>query len=378
MQAVLLAAGSSSRFYPFNGTHKSMVYLLGKPILAHAIDGLKSIGIKELILVVRDDGIVKDYFGDGKKFGVEINYVVINQPLGMGDALLQAKKHLKGDFIFLGGNHVNSNILVSKLLTNRKNTDAVVLINQRLNTWEYGVVKLVGQQVKGVVEKPKKGQEPSKFCLVSIYLLPINFLAVLEKTKVHQYNFEEALDEFTKIAKVAAVEIKEEIATLKYPWDLLNVKNMLLKKMKDYRGKNVKIAKSAEIIGEVSISSGVVIMEGARVKGPCYIGKNAVIGNNALLRGGVDIEEGAVVGAYMEVKNSLVMKNSTTHSGFIGDSVVGEACKIGAQFCTANVRIDRKTIHDSGRKFLGVIMGNNVHIGIKSSTMPGVIIGNNA
>lgn len=387
MQAVILAAGANSRFYPFsNGIHKTMVSILGKPILAHTIDGLKRIGASDVIIVTRGDGVVEDYFGDGKKFGVSINYVVQKNPTGMGDALLLMKNYLKGDFILLGGNHINSNVLVSQLLNNQKDADGVVLVNLRLNTWEYGVVKLENDRVLQVVEKPQKGREPSKLCLVSVYLLPVNFLSVLEKTTAHHYSFEEALDKFVKTAKVTAVKTGEEIATLKYPWDLLAVKNMLLKQLKSYRGKNLKIAQSAELIGQVFVDDGAIIMEGVRVKGPCYIGKNVTVGNNALLRGGVDIEENAVVGSYMEVKNSLVREGSTTHSGFIGDSVIGQKCKVGGDFSTANVRIDRDTVKvevkgekvNSSLKYLGAMMGDGVKVGLKSSTMPGVIIGGNS
>jgi len=189
-----------------------------------------------------------------------------------------------------------------------------------------------------------------------------------------------------KTTKVTAVKIKEEIATLKYPWDLLTLKNMLMKSIKGYRGKNVEIAKSAEVMGDVAVGDNVKIMEGARIKGPCYIGDNVIIGNNVLLRGGVDVEENATVGAYMEVKNSLIMQGSSTHSGFIGDSIVGQKCKVGGDFSTANVRIDRDTVKvevkgekvDSMLKYLGTMIGDGVKVGIKVSTMPGVIIGENS
>jgi len=46
----------------------------------------------------------------------------------------------------------------------------------------------------------------------------------------------------------------------------------------------------------------------------------------------------------MEVKNTLIMEDSKTHSGFIGDSVIGRNCRIGAGFNTANVRLDRATV----------------------------------
>src|SRR3989344_3640304 len=127
-------------------------------------------------------------------------------------------------------------------------------------------------------------------------------------------------------------------------------------------------------------------MEGARIKGPCFIGKNTMIGNNAIVRNNVDIEENCVIGANMEIKNSFVMKNSKTHSGFIGDSIIGENVRLGANFDTANVRLDRETVKieisgekiDTGLKKLGTIVGSGVKIGIKSSTMPGIMIGGNS
>lgn len=387
MQAVILAAGQSSRFYPFsNGVHKTMISLLGKPILAHTVEGIKNSGINELIMIVRGDGVIEDYFGTGGKFGVDVTYIVQEEPLGMGDALLKAGKHINGEFILLGGNHVNSAVLLKELINKKqKDVDGVVIVKKRINTWEYGVVSFDMDTVSSIVEKPKKGTEPSNYCLVSIYLLPLEFMITLKKTKNHHYNFEEALDVFARKRTVKVHITEQEIATLKYPWNILDVKNQMLRTNKKHIGKNATIAKSVEIMGNVWIEDGAQLLEGVRIKGPCYIGKNVYIGNNSLLRDGVDVEGGATIGAYTEVKNTLIMAKSKTHSGFIGDSVIGENCRIGAQFCTANVRLDRETVKtvvknekiDTGFKSLGVMMGENVRIGIKSSTMPGVVIGNN-
>lgn len=387
IQAVILAAGKSSRFYPFsNGVHKTMISLLGKPILAHTVDGIKKIGINKIVMIVKDDGAIKKYFGNGKRFGVSITYVIQKEALGMGDALLKASKNIKGDFIFLGGNHVNSHLLIADLMNkNKKGIDGIVVTKRRDDTWDYGVVKLKGDRVSSVVEKPKRGSEPSKDCLVSIYYLPADFIMVLKKIKNHHYSFEEALNNFAKKKNIVACQTGHEITTLKYPWHLLNIKNYLLKTIKSSLGK-ATIAKSAEIIGNVIISDGAKIMEGVHIKGPCYIGENVYIGNNALLRNGVDIEKGSVVGAYMEIKNSLVMEDAKTHSGFIGDSIIGQNCRIGGSFSTANVRIDRGFVKakildqkiETSFKYLGAILGHNVRVGVRASTMPGVIIGSSA
>jgi bifunctional UDP-N-acetylglucosamine pyrophosphorylase/glucosamine-1-phosphate N-acetyltransferase len=239
--------------------------------------------------------------------------------------------------------------------------------------------------VLDVVEKPAKGKEPSKLCIIGMYLISKDFLDELQNTPVEQYQFEKALSAFAKKEIVRFVEIESDTISLKFPWDLIQVKNYLLKNIKRSISKTAIIAKSAEIIGEVVIDEGATIMEGVRIKGPCYVGKNVTVGNNTLLRDGVCIEEGCTVGAFMEMKNTLLMKGSKTHSGFIGDSVIGENVRIGAQFSTGNVRLDRKTVSvvvkeekiDSGIKSLGTMIGNNVRVGIKCSTMPGIVIGNN-
>ena len=87
----------------------------------------------------------------------------------------------------------------------------------------------------------------------------------------------------------------------------------------------------------------------------------------------------------MEIRGSLILPYAKTHSGFIGDSVIGQNSRVGALFGSANVRLDRKNINievkgkriNSGLRSLGVVMGSNVIIGERVSTMPGVIIGNN-
>lgn len=387
MQGVVLAAGQSSRFSPFNnGGHKTMISLLGKPILAHTIEGIKKAGIQNIILVVKNKEEIKEYFDKRKDLSLNITYVVQDKATGMGDGLLRAEEYIKEDFILLGGNHVNSNQLINELFSVEKSDNTgVVLVEQRNNTWEYGVVGILGKYVTSVIEKPPKGKEPSKFCLVSMYYLPHTFLSILKKLKKHHYSFETGLGELAKEKKLLVTKTKQTITTLKYPWDILSIKNYLLKSTKTSIHTHAYIAKSAEIIGNAVIEEGAKIMEGARIKGPCYIGKNVVVGDHALLRSGVDVEAGCMVGSYMEVKNSLILENTSTHSGFIGDSVIGKNCKIGGQFGTANVRIDRtrvKTIVknekvDTGLKYLGAIIGDNVRIGIKASTMPGVIIGNN-
>mgnify|MGYP001592834260 CR=1 FL=1 len=73
IQAVVLAGGESKRFYPFNNlSHKTMVTLLGKPIIIHTIESIKRSGIIDIIVVTSPNDEIKSMLGDGEKFEVSI------------------------------------------------------------------------------------------------------------------------------------------------------------------------------------------------------------------------------------------------------------------------------------------------------------------
>ncbi|MBI2042685.1 MAG: hypothetical protein HYT21_03010, partial [Candidatus Nealsonbacteria bacterium] len=175
--------------------------------------------------------------------------------------------------------------------------------------------------------------------------------------------------------------------SLKYPWQLFEIVKYLLDA--NLKGQEIhptaKIAENVVIEGNVYIGENAKIFEGAVIKGPCYIGKNCVIGNNALVRDYTNLEEGAMVGAFAEVARCIFQKNAHVHSGYFGDSILGEGCSVGAGTVTANVRLDREEIKTkingekvgTGLVSLGAIVGANTHIGINVSLMPGVLIGSN-
>lgn len=388
MQAVILAAGESSRFWPFNNGHKSLIKIMGKPIILYTIQGLINAGIRDIIIVQGPNRDVERELKHYPEYSNFIRYVLQNEPKGMGDALSQAKELLLGQFLLILAERVDSEEIVRKLspqINASKNT--TILVGTATGAPSlFGILKVENDKVVDIVEKPKKGEEPSKIKALGIYVLTPDFFDTYKQTNNHQYDFEESLSSYMKKSNVGLMLWEKESVALKYPWHLFEIKKYLFKKhLRKSVGKNVKISASTEIIGDVSIGDNVTIMEKAVVKGPAFIGNNVFIGNNAVLRGGIDIEDNCAVGANMEIKNSLVLQNSTTHSGFIGDSIIGNDCKIAAQFCTGNVRLDREIVAtevkgsktETGYKYLGTFVGDRADIGIKVSTMPGIIIGKN-
>lgn len=82
---------------------KPMINICGKPILEHQIDNLKACGLTDIILVIGYLGDkIKEYFGDGSKFGVNIEYFVEDHPLGTAGALFKMPQLIE-DFLLLCG-----------------------------------------------------------------------------------------------------------------------------------------------------------------------------------------------------------------------------------------------------------------------------------
>ena len=161
MKAILLAAGQSSRLYPFaQGIHKSMIEIMGKPLLEYTINELKNAGIKDLIIVINKDSGVSAYFEDGSKFGVSIKYIVQDKALGMGNALLLAKDEIDSDFLLLNAYHFDVGSLAKDIINERSSDVKAVLLAKRKNSiLGQGVLKVDGKKVIEIVEKVS----PAKF-----------------------------------------------------------------------------------------------------------------------------------------------------------------------------------------------------------------------
>ncbi|MEN9407039.1 MAG: hypothetical protein RLZZ455_255 [Candidatus Parcubacteria bacterium] len=384
MQAILLAAGQSSRLFPFGGdTHKAAVRLMGKSLIARSVEALRESGIEKIIIVVSPDNGIESALAEDGISRDGITFVTHIGAKGMGEALLDAKRYVTEDFFLIHAHHFECALFLPRLLTLKEqlSADGAVVIREEARPEGFGIVSLDKERIVGVVEKPESAE--NGYRVVGMYVLPPAFFTVLEKAEKHHYSFESALNEFAGKAVIVGLKTTEQTITLKYPWHLLEVADYLLRSLKRSTAKTAKIATSAVITGEVVISDGVVIEDGAVIKGPCFLGENAYVGTNAILRNNVIVESGAVVGANMEVKHSIIMASTTTHSGYIGDSVIGKSCKLAAFFCTGNVRIDREPVSvivkeqkvDSGQRSLGVCIGDHSKVGIRVSTMPGVLIG---
>ena len=104
MKVVIMAGGKGTRIASVRSdVPKPMIQICGKPILEYQIDNLKACGLTDIILVIGYLGDkIKEYFGDGSKFGVNIEYFVEDHPLGTAGALFKMPQ-LTEDFLLLCG-----------------------------------------------------------------------------------------------------------------------------------------------------------------------------------------------------------------------------------------------------------------------------------
>jgi D-glycero-D-manno-heptose 1,7-bisphosphate phosphatase len=108
MKTVIMAGGKGTRIAQINSdVPKPMIKVLGKTILEYQIETLKRQNCIEIIIVVGHMGqIIQDHFGDGSKFGVQIQYIVEDTPLGTAGALFLLKDEIKEDFLLLNGDMI--------------------------------------------------------------------------------------------------------------------------------------------------------------------------------------------------------------------------------------------------------------------------------
>lgn len=387
-QAVILAAGESSRFWPLNSEHKTLFKIMGKPLIYYTIKSLVSAGVKEVLIVEGPKREIEKQLSS-LDLKIDVKYIVQPEPKGMGNALTFVREYIKDDFLLLNAERFDAGTHVKKIIKKQKQSgSSLILLGAETDTSQiYGMISFEGDKITGVVEKPEKGKEPSNIKIVGMYYLPCDFFNYYERVKENMYAFEDALDLYTKEKDARWFLTKESTISLKYPWHIFKIeKNLMDIFLKKKISRTAKIAKNVTIEGNVFIGENVQVFENAVIKGPCYIGDNSIIGNNALVREYVNIEKGSLIGANMEIVRSVFEEDVHVHSGFIGDSIIDSGSRIGAGVITANVRTDRNKINcivkgdkiNTELNSLGIFMGKGSKAGIGCSFMPGVFIGSNS
>lgn len=393
MQTVILAGGAGNRVHPLSLTKpKPMFKILGKPLLHHVLDILKEATLKDFIIVTGTHADqIKEYFGDGGRFGVNIQYTQQEEPLGMADAIKTVKGFVGDNFLVVNGDDIfESSLIENKMKLLKDGADIILSCKPTQETWKFAMIKMSGDGlVEKIVEKPPIWQEPSNLGVIGAYILHSKIFEYYDKVPLGDAQHEFAIQKFIDDGyKVKATNYNGIFCSYKYPWDLFTINQHLMKKLitKQTIETGAHISDKARIEGNVWISKSAKILENAVIRGPAYIGKDVIIGNNALIRNYSSIGDGTVVGFSTEVTNSLIGENCWFHTNYVGDSIIDENCSFGSGAVTANFRFDEENVKmnigenkiDSGMDKLGVIMASNCKVGVNSTIYPGAKIGPNS
>jgi|SRR3989344_4645407 len=172
--AVILAGGEGIRLKPITQEiPKPLIPVHDRPIIEHNIDLLRKYGITNVFLSVGYKGNkIRDYFGDGSKFGCKFTYLFEDKPLGTAGPLNMAKKHIDSTFVLANADELK-NIDLHDMYRMHKESNALITI--ALTSVEdpssYGVAKLQGNKILSFVEKPNKEEAPSKFINAGLYII---------------------------------------------------------------------------------------------------------------------------------------------------------------------------------------------------------------
>ena len=386
MKAWVLAAGEGTRMRPLTANiPKPLLPVAGKPFLRHIIEALRDGGIADLsILIGWQAKRVQETFGRGEQLGVRIDYAEQEERLGTAHAIGLARAHVDGPFLALNGDIVVTAKTIKGLLEmHRKAGGPVMAVAEASNPSQFGVVETNDGKVVGIEEKPKHPK--SNLINAGLYVFDPDVFKLIEKTPKSprgEYEITDTLSLLTRERDVHAYTMEEEWIDVGRPWDLLKANEILLRDMKtDVQG---EVHKGAVVDGPIVVSEGARVRAGADIRGPVFIGQGSEIGPNCYLRPSTSIGSKCKVGNACEVKNSIVMDGThVPHLNYVGDSILGERCNLGAGTKIANLRLDEKNVHvphkgqdvDTGRRKLGVIMGDDVKVGINASIDAGTIIG---
>jgi len=209
-----------------------------------------------------------------------------------------------------------------------------------------------------------------------------------------------------KIKVTEPVTITEDIKTIKFPWDIFQLNDWAIRQdfaLLTGKRKSQPIPKSNKVIN----SEDIFLEKGAKVQhstlnassGPIYIGKNAEVmegvmirgpfamGENACVKMGAKVYGATTIGPYSvaggEIKNSVLFGYSNkAHDGYLGDSVIGEWCNIGAGTTNSNLKNNAGEVKvwtpkgqlDAGMK-CGVMIGDYSRTAINTTINTGTVIG---
>ena len=189
-KGIILAGGSGTRLSPLTkAVNKQLLPIYDKPLIFYPLSILMLANIKNILIVVNPGQIdsFKSLLGDGKRFGIKIQYKIQKKPKGLADAFILGKNFIKKDNValILGDNFFYGQSLTDKLeksLTHK--IGARIFLKKVKSPENFGVAKIIHNKIEKIIEKPKKFI--SNYAITGLYFFDnkvVNYAKKLKPSK---------------------------------------------------------------------------------------------------------------------------------------------------------------------------------------------------
>jgi glucose-1-phosphate thymidylyltransferase len=312
----------------------------------YALEDFVEAGITDIAMVVGDifPEKVKDYYGDGSKFGAKITYIHQQKPGGIAQAIGLCKEFVCTDkfVVYLGDNILNDGIQKFTLRFSKSNVDALILLCEVKDPSRFGIAAIHGNQIEEITEKPK--QSKSKMAVIGIYFLTPNIFRIIDNLKP-SWRGELEITEALQMLIISGSKVDFDYVTgwwkdMGTPEDILDANRFILDRIeRDIKG----IVESGDSLqGQIIIGSNTRVEKGATIRGPAIIGENCVIGH------------GVSIGPFTSVGNNVQLRN-----GEFENSIIMDRCEIDTKsrvvdsiIANQSRIVDERHLSSRGHRFL--------------------------
>lgn len=331
MRAVLMAGGSGTRLRPLTcDLPKPMVPVLNRPMAEHIVNLLKRHNIREIIATLHYlPDIMRDYFGDGSEFGVQMTYAVEeDQPLGTAGCVKNVEELLDDTFLVISGDSMTDFDLSSAIEFHKKKQSKATLVLARVpNPVEFGVVITdENHHIQRFLEKPSSSEIFSDTVNTGTYILEPEVLKYLPAN-------EEC--DFSKDLFPLLLEKGEPIygyVSEQYWCDVGHLEAYRESQYEALQGKVQIDFAYEEKSPRIWVGENTTIDPSANIQAPVLIGSNCRIGPRVNIEAGTVIGDNVTIGAEADLKSPIIWNGV----------VIGEQAHIWACSISRGVRIDRR------------------------------------
>jgi glucose-1-phosphate thymidylyltransferase len=353
LKGLILSGGKGTRLRPITHTSaKQLVPVANKPVLFYGIEAMAAAGIGQVgIIIAPETGDeIRTAAGDGSQFGIELTYIVQDEPLGLAHAVLTAERFL-GDspfVMYLGDNLLQGGIadLVAAFKSGRP--DALILLTSVPDPENYGVAELSDGSVVRLVEKPPDPK--TDLALVGVYMFTP---AVHQAARAIEPSGRGELEITDAIQHLVDSGMRVDPHVVKGWWkDTGRLEDMLA------ANRLVLDTISSRVEGELidsQVDGRVVIEPGARLE-RCSVRGPAIIGAGAQL---ID----CYVGPYTAIGEGCRIANAEVEHSILltGAELCDLEGRVESSLLGRNVKIGRDQRQPRAYRFM---VGDNSEIGI--------------